>query len=236
MRRSLSAIYWGIQPGAVWAALLASVLAYSWDMQAGALTLMLYLLHLSMRGKLVFCSVLTLTVFTIVGIWAAHRFHVGKLLELTGDFLLPFFLMMIVLWMNQRFSRPAWLTGALSFIQHKMKLHGLPASLFMATLVGLLVNTRFSGYWGAAAIYGLWLFMGTSRSRTAAFGLVMLSVYLLLIELFAWRGLILLKTEPLAYLSAHWGLVVVPYVGAAAMLLRTSEGHVCSVDVSTIRC
>ncbi|MDF2925777.1 MAG: hypothetical protein K0R57_4691 [Paenibacillaceae bacterium] len=214
-------IFSSIEPSAVWTALLASVLSFLADMQAGASVLMLYLIYCVSSGRYSLKVLSTLGIFTIFGLWTFYRFSGSKLAEVGAEFLLPFFAIMIMVWINPRFMLPRRLTRSLIQLQTKLRLHWLPACLMTATLIALLLGTRLTVYWGMAVILFLLVLAGDVGEEGFALapGVIMITVYVLLIHLFGWRGLLMLRTEPGSFMAANWASIVVPYLGLTAVRL-----------------
>jgi hypothetical protein len=73
-------------------------------------------------------------------------------------------------------------------------------------------------YWGIACIFLILFVFGGNRSAVAP-GAAMITIHLLFIHLFAWRGILMLKMDPVSFLNANWGSILFPYAGLAAVLL-----------------
>lgn len=206
-----------VSADAVWVSIAASVALYFLDMQWAHLVLFGYLLTLAPRRKTFWPAFATLAVFTALGFYAAHRFDWEKAGDwFIGGFVPVFAVMPLVHW-NRQAAGLGKVRAAWSAISRKARLHWVPASILIETLVSLLVRDRFSIYGGLFVILCVLLLFPNVRTRLFA-GLIMITVHVLLIHFFLGQGLVDIRLDPVSYLSSNWGTMVSPYLVMLALL------------------
>lgn len=210
-----------ISADAVWVSMIASIVLYFLDMQWANIVLFGYLLVLAPRHKTFWPALATLAVFTILGFHAAHRFDWDKANDWLIGNLVPVFSVMALVRLTRWAAVFSKVHAVWTSINRRLKLHWIPASLWIGTLVSLLVRDHFSIYGGVFAILCvLMLFPDTGKHFYS--GLIMITVHVLLIHLFLGKGLVHIKLDPVSYLSSSWGTIVSPYLVMLAMLFGSA--------------
>jgi len=197
----------------IWVAILSSVTLFFWGQSLAEVILYVYLVWLACRKENpTWSGLLTLSVFLFLGWFAAHRFELGKIPDFGMWTLLPFLIMVCFIILSDLRS--------VSRVLDVIRLHWFPFSILAANLVVWITWKWLSFQWGVILLFLLIQFSYRDWKTRFCSTLTAGGLYVMIVHLFQWRGIIVIGIEPLTFLAHSWNTLLIPCLVAAVVMGR----------------
>jgi hypothetical protein len=213
-----------IHPEAIWASILISLSLFFVNNDVANVLSYVYLYYVIVRRSY-FSKLITFPFFLFVGLFAAHRFDTEKVIDWFIQSFLPVLLFSIILII----SKFSWISMVNQWIKKglaKIKLHSFFLFLMIANIISLSYESLM--YLGSLIILVLsFMLIEFNRNdwkmQTIAYATVLL--YVSLIHLFAWKGILEIGKSPLLFLQLNWSTIIIPFIVLFTYFKQIEKNH-----------